>query len=77
MCSRSTNKSKAALTTDQATYRIGPVVLCLKEGRGFLWVGPWGVKWKDTRTHALLFSDRNGYDTGVQIGHYYISTLPK
>ena len=36
-----------------------------------------GLKWKDTSIHELLFSERNGYSRGVQVGRWYIGYLPR
>lgn len=34
-----------------------------------------GLKWKDTSTYQLWFSETNGYTKGVQIGKWRISLL--
>lgn len=36
-----------------------------------------GLKWKDTTVHALLFSERNGYSKGLQIGKWRIGFLKR
>jgi hypothetical protein len=35
-----------------------------------------GLKWKDTSIHGLMFSERNGYSKGIQIGKWRIGYLP-
>ncbi len=35
-----------------------------------------GLKWKDTSIHKLIFSERNGYSKGFQIGKWRIGYLP-
>lgn len=34
-----------------------------------------GVKWKDITIHKLMFSERNGYSKGLQLGKWYIGYL--
>jgi hypothetical protein len=34
-----------------------------------------GLKWKDISIHGLIFSERNGYSKGVQIGKWRIGLL--
>lgn len=45
--------------------------------RGWIRVFGYGVSWKDTSRHRLRFSERNGYDTGLQVGRYYVSLLTR
>ena len=35
-----------------------------------------GLKYKDLIIHGKTFSERNGYESGLQIGKWYISFLP-
>jgi len=35
-----------------------------------------GLKWKDTTIHKLMFSERNGYSKGIDIGVWRISYVP-
>lgn len=45
----------------------------------FLWfrIFGYGLKIKDTTKHMLLFSERNGYSKGIQIGKWRVGVLKK
>jgi len=46
-----------------------------KNGFGWLRLFGLGLKWKDPTIYPLLFSERNGYTKGINIGKWRISIL--
>jgi hypothetical protein len=46
-----------------------------RPGSGWLRVFGFGITWKDTRRHRLIFSERNGYCKHILIGHWSFSFL--
>ncbi len=46
-----------------------------EDGLGWVRIFGFGLKWKDTRRHPLLFSERDGSQRCITIGHWRISLL--
>jgi hypothetical protein len=46
-------------------------------GHGLWWfrIFGYGLHWKDTRIHPLIFSERNGLTKTLQIGHWSFKWL--
>jgi len=61
-------------STSFSQYRVGPLVVSVGGRRGWFRLFGYGLMWKDTRKHRLLFSERNGY-TGCQLLFFFIKAL--
>lgn len=46
-----------------------------QSGQGWFRVLGFGLAWKDTRLHPLLFSERNGYRKGLRLGAWMFHLL--
>jgi hypothetical protein len=44
---------------------------------GWLRIAGYGVRWKDTTTHPLLWSERNGRHYQIKIGRWLVRLLPR
>lgn len=49
--------------------------LCAEKGTFWVRLFGYGVTGKDTRTHGLLFSERNGYTKTLRLGFWSFSAL--
>jgi hypothetical protein len=47
----------------------------IEQGMGFFRLCGFGLHWKDTRTHRLLFSERNNLGRALRIGAYRFKLL--
>lgn len=45
------------------------------DGRGWFRIMGYGLSWKNTKKHDLIFSERYGYRKGFRIGKYIIHFL--
>lgn len=61
----------------EITIEWGRVVVMVRDGIGWIRVGRYCVTWKDTDRYPLVFSERNGYTTSVQIGRYFFTWIAR
>lgn len=57
---------------DRRFYDFGPLKCTLWSSMGCISLFGWRITWKDTRTHIVLFSEREGYDDGFFLGKWHI-----
>lgn len=58
-------------------WLIHPNLFCVywTTGLGWLRLFGFGLRWKDRRQHSLIFSERYGYQRGMEIGWLRLSYL--
>jgi hypothetical protein len=56
---------------------FGPFYGSLRPGLGWFRIFGFGVSWKDTRRHELLFSERTGHTRPLRIGAWRIGALKR